>query len=117
MKKIKQWFRVMKSKMTGSVQAAYVSGMAFMLVAAGSAQASDPFGSAAIQGEAESIVEFILNLLNGWVGYLLALVAFFAGIFNYFKNRDLWGTMGAFGLAIMIMIVPPVLQGFFAGAA
>lgn len=86
-----------------------------LMAVVGSASAAS-LDAAKIGTEAEGIVNFIIALLNGWVGYLLALVAFFAGIFNYFKQRDLWGTLGAFGLAIMIMVVPPVLQGFFSGA-
>lgn len=84
-----------------------------LMTAVGSASAGASLNAEAVGNEAESIVNFILALLSGWVGYLLALIAFFAGIFNYFKNRDLWGTMGAFGLAVMIMVVPPVLKGFF----
>lgn len=94
----------------------YICLLLVLVAAIGTANAAT-LNATAVDNEAKSITEFIIALLNGWVGYLLALVAFFAGIFNYFKNRDLWGTMGAFGLAVMIMVVPPVLKGFFAGAA
>lgn len=117
MKKLLVKIQNIKTQVVGTARSAYAMGLASML-AASQAQAtgSDPFGATAVQGEAKNIAEFIVGLLNGWVGYVLALIAFFAGIFFYFKNRDLWGTMGAFGLAIMIMIVPPVLKGFFSGA-
>ena len=108
----------MKTKMKGFVgrvskktKSLYFLGLSSLLMAQ-SSQASN-LDTAGIESEAEGIANFIVALLGGWVGYVLTLVAFFAGIFYYFKSRDLWGTMAAFGLAVLIMVVPGVLEGFF----
>lgn len=80
------------------------------------AMAAAPSASA-VNSEAQGISTFVIDMLNGWVGYLLALMCFFYGIFEFFKpNGDKFKMIGAFVIAVMIIIVPPTLEGFFSGA-
>lgn len=69
--------------------------------------------AAAINTESMDIVSLILGILEGPTGWLFTLIAFLAGIFFYFSKRDIWATMGCFALALMIVIVPNALGGFF----
>lgn len=79
-----------------------------MALASGSAYDSDQ-----VNNQAKGVAEFLIDLLQGWVGYTLALAIFFVGIFTYFKDKNLWGTMACFGIAILIVFVPGMLEGFF----
>ena len=76
--------------------------------ASGSAYDSDQVNS-----QAKGVAEFLIDLLQGWVGYTLSLAIFFVGIFTYFKDKNLWGTLACFGIAVLIVFVPGMLEGFF----
>ncbi len=56
---------------------------------------------------------YIIGILQGEIGYLFALAAFVAGLFAYFKTKDLVQTFSCFGVAVAIIIVPGALKGFF----
>lgn len=84
-----------------------------VLTAASYAAAPD---ATAVNTESEGIAQFIITLLNGWPGYLLAIIAFCFGIFEFFsKNGDRMKMFGSFAIAIAIIVVPPALEGFFSG--
>ncbi len=62
---------------------------------------------------ADGATAYIIGILQGEIGYLLALAAFVTGIFAWFKTKDLMATLSCFGLAVAIIIVPGALAGFF----
>ena len=56
---------------------------------------------------------YLINILQGEIGYLIALAAFASGIFVWFKSKSLLQTLSCFGLSIAIIIVPITLEGAF----
>ncbi len=56
---------------------------------------------------------YLINILQGEIGYLIALAAFVYGIFIWFKSKSLFQTLSCFGLSIAIIIVPITLEGAF----
>lgn len=89
-------------------------------IAAGSVLTAASYAAApdatAVNTESEGIAQFIITMLNGWAGYLLAIIAFVFGLFEFFsKSGDRMKMFGSFAVAIGIIVVPPALQGFFSG--
>lgn len=106
-------FGSMKRKVGSLKNKAMVAAGLMMLsvdtaLASGSAYDSDQ-----VNNQAKGVAEFLIDLLQGWVGYTLALAIFFVGIFTYFKDKNLWGTLACFGIAVLIVFVPGMLEGFF----
>lgn len=66
-----------------------------------------------VNTSAQGTTSFIIGLLQGEIGYALALIAFALGVFTYFKTKDLLGTLTCFGIAILVVVVPSALEGFF----
>ena len=104
--------RTMKTLENLKNQMVVMFGLMLMCVetafASGSAYDSDR-----VNEQAKGVAQFLTDLLQGWVGYTLALAVFFIGVFMYFKDKNLWGTLACFGIAIMIVFVPGMLEGFF----
>lgn len=69
--------------------------------------------AANVNSSATGTTAFIIGLLQGEIGYALALLAFALGVFTYFKTKDLMGTLTCFGIAILVVVVPSALKGFF----
>lgn len=78
--------------------------------------APDASQAATVNTSAQGTTAFIIGLLQGEIGYALALLAFALGVFTYFKTKDLMGTLTCFGIAILVVVVPSALSGFFVTA-
>jgi hypothetical protein len=85
----------------------FVMGSAFSAISAAAPDA------VAVNAEAGVVSTFITNILEGDVGYLLALVFFFLGVVGFIKTKQWEVMLGAFAIGILVIIVPGALKGFF----
>jgi hypothetical protein len=69
--------------------------------------------SAAVNTQASGINAFIEGLLNGDIGYLLTLVAFFSGLGVAIFKREWMPAFYGFGIAVLILLVPDAMKGLF----
>ena len=56
---------------------------------------------------------WLIAVIQGNVGYTVALVIFAFAIFLWFQKRDLMITFSALGVAMMVAVFPDVLESFF----
>ena len=90
----------------------------FGFVAAGSVlafSASAAPDATAVNTQASGINVFIEGLLNGDIGYLLTLIAFFGGLGYAITKREWMPAFYGFGIAVLILIVPGAMKGLFTG--
>jgi len=94
---------------------------AVMMLAAGMLATTNVYALSALgskstavgYAESKAFGLWLIGLLTGPLGFALAAVAFFMGCWMYFQKQQLWATMGCVAFAIIIQIVPRVLQSFF----
>lgn len=80
------------------------------LLSAGAVSAPD---ATTVNTQASGINQFIEDLLNGDIGYMLTLVAFFAGLAVAIFKKDWMPVFYGFFIAVAILIVPGAMRGLF----
>jgi hypothetical protein len=66
-----------------------------------------------VNTQASGINKFIEDLLNGDIGYMLTLVAFFAGLAVAIFKKEWMPVFYGFFIAVAILIVPGAMRGLF----
>ncbi len=114
LKSLRTWVAAKTLKIQNVMNSLSAKAFVFGVTAVGSSVSMAAAPSASdTNTSAAGATAYIIGILQGEIGYLLALAAFVAGIFSWFKTKDLMQTLSCFGLAVAIIIVPGALNGFF----